>query len=114
VAAGLVLGNLVGGLAAALAYNIVLLSNTLVSFVLVCLVASLLFAGRIVTGGPYAPILAVGFGTFILLLGLGLSPMPGGSGEAFLGRLLNVLAAAAYTVGALAILHKSTSRGEMA
>jgi hypothetical protein len=107
VAAGLILGNLAGGLAAALAHNILLVSNSLLSFVLVCLVASLLFAGRIVAGGPYAPILAVGFATFILLLGLGLSPMPGGSGEAFLGRLINVLAAAGYTVGALAILHKT-------
>ncbi len=105
VAAGLIVGNLAGGLAAAIAYNILLVSNSLLSFVLVCLVASLLFAGRIVAGGHYAPILAVGFATFILLLGLGLSPMPGGSGEAFLGRLLNVLAAAGYTVGALAILH---------
>jgi hypothetical protein len=107
VAAGLILGNLIGGLAAALAYNLVLLGNTLLSFVLVCLVASLLFAGRIVMGGRYAPILAVAFATFILLLGLGLSPVPGGSGEAFLGRLVNVLLAAAYTVGALSILHRT-------
>ena len=103
-------GNLVGGLAAALAYNLVLLGNSLLAFVLVCLVASLLFAGRIVMGGRYAPILAVAFATFILLLGLGLSPIPGGSGEAFLGRLINVLLAAAYTVGALAILHRTRDR----
>jgi len=104
VAGALVLGNLVGGLASALAYNLVVIGNSLLSFVLVCLTASLLFAGRIVMGGRSAPIVAVAFATFILLLGLGLSPVPGGSGEAFIGRLVNVLLAAAYTVGALALL----------
>jgi hypothetical protein len=62
------------------------------------------FAGRIVMGGPSAPIIAIALATFILLLGLGLSPVPGGSGEAFIGRLMNMLVAAAYTVGALSIL----------
>ena len=110
LATGLVLGNLVGGLAAALAYNLVLLGNSLLSFLFVCLAASLLFAGRIVAGDRFAPILAVGFATFILLLGLGLSPLPGGSSEAFLARLINVLLAAAYTVGAVAILHRTRDR----
>ena len=93
-----------------LTYNLVLLGNTLLFFILVCLVASLLFAGRIVTGGRYTPIWAVALATFILLLGLGLSPVPGGSGEAFLGRLVNMLLAAAYTVGALSILHTTRDR----
>ena len=105
--AALVLGNLVGGLAAAVAYNLVVLGNTLLSFVLVCLAASLIFAGRIVTGGRTAPIFAIAFGTFILLLGMGLSPVPGGSAEAFISRLVNVLVAAAYTVGALALLQRT-------
>jgi hypothetical protein len=110
VASLLLLGNLVGGLAATLAYNLVLLSNTLMFFILVCLTASLLFAGRIVLGSRYTPILAVAFATFILLLGLGLSPVPGGSGEAFMGRLVNMFLAAAYTVGALSILHTTIPR----
>jgi hypothetical protein len=110
VASLLLLGNVVGGLAATLVYNLVLLGNTLTFFVLVCLAASLLFAGRIVMGSRYTPILAVAFATFILLLGLGLSPVPGGSGEAFIGRLVNMFLAAVYTVGALSILHTAIPR----
>jgi hypothetical protein len=94
-ALGLILGNLIGGIAAAIVYNLVLLSNTLVFFIAACLAASLVFTGRIVTAGDCAPIYAIAFATFILLLGLGMSPLPGGSGEAFVSRLFNALLASA-------------------
>ncbi|HKH33733.1 MAG TPA: hypothetical protein VKA80_06155, partial [Beijerinckiaceae bacterium] len=94
----------IGGLAAAVAYNLVLLGDTLASFVVVCLAASLMFAGRIVTAGQQAPIYAIAVATFILLLGLGLTPLPGGSGEAFVSRLVNVLLASAYAIGGLSLL----------
>ena len=113
VASLLLLGNVVGGLATTLAYDLVLLGNTLVFFILICLAVSLLFAGRIVMGGRTTPILAVAFATFILLLGLGLSPVPGGSAEAFIGRLVNMFVAAAYTVTALSILNVTTPRARV-
>ena len=75
-------------------------------FVAVCLAASLIFAGRIVTAGDRAPLYAVAFATFILLLGLGMTPLPGGSGEAFVSRLINVLLASAYAIGALSLLER--------
>lgn len=103
-ALGLILGNLIGGIAAALVYNLVLLSNTLLFFIAVCLAASLIFAGRIVTAGNRAPIYAIAFATFILLLGLGISPLPGGSGEAFVSRLFYVLLASAYAIGGLSLV----------
>jgi hypothetical protein len=103
-ALGLIFGNLIGGIAAALVYNLVLLSNTLLFFSTACLAASLIFAGRIVTAGDRAPIYAVAFATFILLLGLGISPLPGGSGEAFVSRLFNVLLASAYAIGGLSLV----------
>ena len=105
-ALGLILGNLIGGIAAAIVYNLVLLSNTLVFFITVCLAASLLFAGRIATAGDRAPIYAIAFATFILLLGLGMTPLPGGSGEAFVSRLLYVLLASAYAIGALSLVER--------
>ena len=104
-ALGLILGNLIGGIAAAIVYNLVLLNNnTLLFFISVCLAASLIFAGRIATAGDRAPIYAIAFATFILLLGLGLTPLPGGSGEAFVSRLLNVLLASAYAIGGLSLV----------
>ena len=100
------LGNLIGGIAAAVVCNLVLLTNTLPFFIAACLAASLIFAGRIATAGEHAPIYAIAFVTFILLLGLGISPLPGGSGEAFISRLLNVLVASAYAIGSLALVER--------
>jgi uncharacterized membrane protein YccC len=99
-------GNLISGLAAAFVYNLVLLSNKLAFFVAVCLAASLMFASRIVTSGARAPIYAIAFAALILLLGPGLTPLPGGSGEAFLSRLLNVLLASAYAIDALSLVER--------
>ena len=110
-ALGLILGNLIGGIAAAIVYNLVILNNTLLIFITVCLAASLIFAGRIVTAGDRAPIYAVAFATFILLLGLGMTPLPGGTGEAFVNRLLYVLLASAYAIGGLSLLERWRNDG---
>jgi hypothetical protein len=105
-ALGLILGNLIGGIAAVFVYNLVLLSNTLAFFVAACLAASLIFSGRVVTAGSRASIYAIAFTTFILLLGLGMTPLPGGSGEAFVSRLVYVLLASAYAIGALSLVER--------
>ncbi|WP_428669115.1 DUF2955 domain-containing protein [Reyranella sp.] len=101
---GLILGNLIAGVAAGLTYNLILLGGTLPFFVVVCLAATLIFAGRIVTAGDRASVYVVALGTFVLLLGLGLSPLPGSSGEAFVSRLLNVILASGYAIGGLSLV----------
>jgi hypothetical protein len=105
-ALGLILGNLIAGVAAGIAYNLILLGNTLPFFVTVCLAATLMFAGRIATAGDRAPVYVVALGTFVLLLGLSLSPLPGSTGEAFVSRILNVILASAYASGGLSLLER--------
>ena len=105
-ALGLILGNLIAGVAAGIAYNVILLGNTLPFFITVCLAATLVFAGRIATAGDRAPVYVVALGTFVLLLGLSLSPLPGSTGEAFVSRILNVIFASAYATGALSLLER--------
>ena len=105
-ALGLILGNLIAGVAAGIAYNLILLGNTLPFFVTVCLAATLMFAGRIATAGDRAPVYVVALGTFVLLLGLSLSPLPGSTGEAFVSRLLNVIFALAYAIGGLSLVER--------
>ncbi|CDM62028.1 DUF2955 domain-containing protein [Rhizobium favelukesii] len=105
-ALGLILGNLIGGIAAAGFYNLMLVGGSLLFFVMACFAASLIFAGRIVVAAERAPIYAIAFATFILLLGLGMSPLPGTSGEAFFSRLLNVLLASAYAIGGLSLVER--------
>jgi hypothetical protein len=105
-ALGLILGNLVAGVAAGIAYNVILLGHTLPFFVTVCLAATLIFAGRIATGGNRAAVYVVALGTFVLLLGLSLSPLPGSTGEAFISRILNVIFASAYATGCLSLVER--------
>jgi hypothetical protein len=104
VALGMILGNVIGGFVASLAYNAIQLQPSFALLAVVCFLVSLIYAARIVAGGPFAPILTVAFSTFILLLGMGLSPLPGGSEEAFASRIVNVLLATAYAGMALVLL----------
>lgn len=99
----LVLGNLVGGAAAALVYQMVALGNSLIFFVLVCLASTLIFAARIVMARRTS-LYSTALATFILLLGIGMSPLPGGTGEAFFSRLIYVIAASIYTLAAMHVL----------
>ena len=105
-ALGLIVGNFIAGVAAGIAYNMILLGNTLPFFVTVCLAATLMFAGRIATAGSRAPVYIVALGTFVLLLGLSLSPLPGSTGEAFVSRILNVIFASAYASGCLSLVER--------
>lgn len=105
-ALGLILGNLIAGVAAGIAYNLILLGNTLPFFVTVCLAATLMFAGRIAIAPERAPVYVVALGTFVLLLGLSLSPLPGSTGEAFVSRILNVILASAYVTGGLSLVER--------
>ena len=48
----------------------------------------------------------VAFVSFIILLGLGVSPVPSESAELFVDRLMSVLAAGAYAVGAISLVSR--------
>lgn len=102
-ALGLLLGNLLGGIVATVAYGFVSLQTSMVFFLLVVLLVGLPFGARIAAGGPRAPLFVVALITFIILLGIGVSPLPTDSGAAFTARLWNVLLAGAYAVGAVSL-----------
>lgn len=106
LAMGLILGNLLGGAAGVVAHEFVILTGNFAFFLFAVLVASLWFAGKIVRGGPTAPIYIVGLASFILILGLGVSPMPGASAESFIIRVLKISIASLYTIGALSLVSR--------
>jgi hypothetical protein len=103
-AMGLLLGNFLGGLAATIAYGFVTVQPSMVFFLLVVLLVGLTFGVHIAAGDALTPLFGVALMTFLILLGLGVSPLPMESGEAFGTRLLNVMLAGLYTVGALSLL----------
>ncbi len=101
---GLILGNLVGGLAATAAYLLITLLPSAAFLLLVVLLVGLLFGDRIARGGELAPIYTVGLMTFLIVLGLGLSPLPQDSGSIFIGRVFDVMVAAVYAIGMASLL----------
>src|SRR5262249_28214082 len=117
-AAGLIAGNIVGGLAATIAYLLVSLLPSPAFLLLVVLFFGLVFAARIAAAGKFAPIAAVGTATFLVVLGLGLSPLPQDSGTLFVARISTVILASLYTIGVGAVLralfvgHALTSEGD--
>jgi DUF2955 family protein len=109
-AIAIIFANLLGGATATVAYNLVKAGGSITALAAVILCLSLVFAGRIVTSRDYAPIYAVAFATFILLLGSGLSPLPGGSEEAAVTRILNVVMATVYAASALSLFQAMRSQ----
>jgi len=104
VALALLIGNLLGGALGVIAYQFVILANkSFVFFTLIVLLASLWFSGRFARREANAPVYAIAFATFILILGLGVSPLPMGSEETFAPRIIKILLATAYTIGALSL-----------
>jgi hypothetical protein len=106
-AVGLILGNLVGGLAATVAYLLVTLLPSPAFLLLVVLLVGLIFGDRIARGGESAPIYTVGLMTFLILLGLGLSPLPQDSGSLFIARVFDVMVGAVYAIGMASLLRSA-------
>jgi hypothetical protein len=102
-ASGLILGNLVGGLAATAAYILVTLLPSPAFLLLVVLLVGLLFGDRIARGGASAPIYTAG----LIVLGLGLSPLPEDSGTLFIARVFDVMVAAVYAIGMASLLRSA-------
>ena len=101
---GFVMGNVAGGLAATAAYLLVVLLPSPAFLLLVVLLFGLIFGAKIAEGGDLVPIYIVGLVTFLIVLGLGLAPLPGDSGTFFITRVINVIIAAIYTIGVASVL----------
>ena len=101
LALGLLLGNLIGGIVATVAYGVLTLFPDFATLTLVLLAVGLLLGGRIAMGGPQAPVYVMALVVFITLLGIGLPALTSGSGEQFMARFWGVLLGACYALGAL-------------
>lgn len=100
----LLLGNIMGGIAATMAYGLLKAYPTLLFLFLLTVLIGLWFGGRIALGGPRAPLFVVGFTTMVILLASGISPTGDEAAEAFYTRLVNVFIATVYAVAMLSIL----------
>ena len=97
-------GNLLGGAAALIAYNLLGAVPTLGFFVSLLLLMGLLFGQRIARGGAATPLFVTGLVTFLILFGMGVAPLFDEPGATFAQRLLNIGIACVYAFAALAVL----------
>jgi hypothetical protein len=101
---GLVIGNIAGGLAASVAYFMVSLLPAPAFLFLVVLFFGLVFGARIAESDKMAPVYTVGAATFLVVLGLGLSPLPQDSATLFVSRVATVIVASLYAIGVATVL----------
>jgi MFS family permease len=103
-AVGLVIVNLFGGVLASVAYAILSLRPNLLSMFLIVLIAGLLLGGRAAARSKDAGMFAGALTIFLILFGLGVSPLPGSAAESFTTRIVYVAAALIYALLAAALL----------
>ncbi len=103
-AVGLLLGNLIGGVVASMAFYLLTLLPWLGLLFLVTFLAGLVLAGPLHGGGKLAPVFGIALSTFLILFGLGLAPIGEGSAAAFMSRLVDVALASLYALGTIVLL----------
>jgi hypothetical protein len=108
-ALGLLAANVIAGAVAVAAYAAIMAAPTLAMLAAVMLAVALAFGGRIARGGQAAALATAACVAALLLVGMGLSPFTD-SATAFGTRLVQVLLASAYTVGAFMLLEKFLPR----
>lgn len=111
---GLVLVNLLGGLVASLAFVVLELRPTLPFLFLTVLLVALVFAGRAAATPASSRMYTGALSIFLILFGLGVSPLPAETPDSFTTRIAYVLIAILYTICLAALLwpRQATSTSE--
>lgn len=103
-AAGLAVVNLLGGVLASLAFGILNLRPNLLFMFVIVLVVTLLVGGRAASQSAEAKMFEGALTIFLILFGLGVSPLPGSAAESFSTRIIYVAGAILYTLLMTALL----------
>lgn len=101
---GLVIVNLLGGVIASVAYTVLTIRPNLFSMFVIVLIVCLLLGGRAAARSPDAKVYAGALTIFLILFGLGVSPLPGSAAESFSTRILFVAMAIGFVFLTTALL----------
>jgi Protein of unknown function (DUF2955) len=110
VALVLLLGNLLGGVTAVVAYNLLSAAPTIGFLASLLLLIGLLFGQQIARSGASAPLFVTGLVTFLIVFGTGVAPLFDEPGATLTQRLFNIGAACTYAFLALALLDTAMRR----
>jgi energy-converting hydrogenase Eha subunit E len=98
-----ILGNIIGGAATIIFYNLIVIVNEFLFFILLFLGTILFFAGKIFSDRPEATLYKTGFSALVIIIG-GVTTSTGTAGSEIWMRILQVMTAVFYVVGASAVL----------
>ena len=105
----MIVGNVFGGIVAMLFYELLVMCTSYIFLVLLFVLLSLVFGRQIFGEGKWAGLCKSGFGTAILLVGMGTMPIGDDIDTQFYARILLVVAAAIYIVLAFRVVDFVTS-----
>ncbi|MCX5495576.1 DUF2955 domain-containing protein [Kaistia dalseonensis] len=103
---GLLVVNMIGGIVASIAFTILSMRPELVFLFPILLIVSLFFGGR-AADPKSGRIFAGALGIFLILFGLGVSPIPTTATESFVTRIGLVLFAILYTITGIGLLWRA-------
>lgn len=95
-ATGLAVVNLFGGISASIAFGILNLRPNLLFMFVIVLVVTLFIGGRAASRSAEARMFEGALTIFLVLFGLGVSPLPGSAAESFSTRIIYVAGAISY------------------
>ncbi|KQY20025.1 DUF2955 domain-containing protein [Rhizobium sp. Root482] len=101
---GLMVVNLFGGILASVGYAVLGLRPNLFWMFVIVLVICLVLGGRAAAQSSHAKVYGGALTIFLILFGLGVSPLPGSAAESFSTRILFVMIAIGYTLLMTALL----------
>ena len=110
---GLMVVNMFGGVVSSVAYAALTVRPSLFSMLIIMLIVCLLLGGRAASRSGDAKMYAGALTIFLILFGLGVSPLPGSAAESFSTRILFVAMALGYTFITTALLWRAPSGQRM-
>lgn len=101
----LIVGNLMGGLAAIVTYELLVMVPQFGFLLLLTLIAGLYFGGKLFSGAPAAPLFGMAFSTMLLVIGSTTS-MYGEAGAKAWERVIQITIAVVYLVVAFGLIQR--------
>ena len=99
----MVIGNLLGGLFAIVAFELLVMVPQYLFFILMVLATAIFFSSRLFSSSPKAPLFGMGFSTFLLIMGQSISGTDDAGGKVWM-RVIMIMIAVIYVVTAFGIL----------
>jgi uncharacterized membrane protein YccC len=102
----LILGNLVGGIASILAFEVLTIVPEYGYLLLLVLLVGLVFGTQVFSGKPMAPLYGMAFSTFLLIVCSTTASDSGDASSKTYERVFQLMLAVVYVVGTVGILNR--------